>query len=296
MGDTAEILRIHQRTASTLPRAVSVLLLDVWDAADERALTSRVLVEVHEPGLPAHPRVVLRGNGVAFAMFLRQDGSRVRSLAARAVALTEQAVGADHPYAATQLGHLAVALTRVGEWSEAADLLERALGVTVAAVGRSDLRVARHLNNLGLVRLRLDDAESGVSLLERARSVAEQENSTGPEMAAVLSNLAKARLLDGDEVGARQILSRAAQVAEKLDGLRKPESAAYTNNLAVMLASHLDLPTAARPLAREALRLGESSGHGVIDTYLRNLAAVMRSLGDEETALDLEARAVRLIS
>ncbi|MBT0768300.1 tetratricopeptide repeat protein [Kineosporia sp. J2-2] len=296
MGDTAEILRIHQGAASTLPRAVAVLLLDVWDAADERPLTSRVLVEVHEPGLPAHPRVVLRGNGVAFAMFLRQDGSRVRSLAARAVALTEQAVGAEHPYAATQLGHLAVALTRVGEWSEAAELLERALGVTLAAAGRSDLRVARHMNNLGLVRLRLEETEAGLSMLERARSIAEQENSAGPELAAVLSNLARARLLAGDADGARQILSRATQLAERLDRVRRPESAAYTNNLAVLLSAHLDLPIAARPLAREALRLGESSGHGVIDTYLRNLAVVMRALGEEETARDLEARAVRQIS
>ncbi|MCE0537531.1 tetratricopeptide repeat protein [Kineosporia rhizophila] len=296
MGDTAEILRLHTTAASTLPRAVGVLLLDVWDAGDERALSARVLVEVHEPGLPAHPRVVLRGNGVAFAMFLRQDGARVRSLAARAVALTEQAVGPEHPYAATQLGHLAVALARVNEWQQAADLLERALGVTVAAVGRDDLRVARHLNNLGLVRLRLGETEAGLAMLERARSVAEQEGSAGPELAAVFSNLAKARLLGGDHEGARQSLSKATQLAERVDRVRRPESAAYTNNLAVMLAAHLGLPVAARPLARQALTLGESSGHGVIDTYLRNLAAVMRSLGEEETARDLEARAVRLIS
>ncbi|GAA3640919.1 hypothetical protein GCM10022223_70180 [Kineosporia mesophila] len=296
MADTAEILRLHQRGESTLPRAVAVLMLDVWDVGDDRPLSARVLVEVHEPGLPAHPRVVLRGNGVAFAMFLRQDGSRVRSLAARAVALTEQSVGADHPYAATQLGHLAVALTRVGEWSQAADLLERALGVTVAAVGRSDLRVARHMNNLGLVRLRLDDPESGLAMLERARSIAGQEGSAGPELAAVASNLARARLMTGDGEGARQALAEATQRAERLGRVRRPEAAAYANNLAVMLSAHLGLPIAARPLARQALTLGESSGHGTIDTYLRNLAAVMRALGEEETARDLEARAVRLIS
>ncbi|GLY31919.1 tetratricopeptide repeat protein [Kineosporia sp. NBRC 101731] len=296
MGDTAEILSLYQRGESTLPRAVAVLMLDVWDVSDDRPLSARVLVEVHEPGLPAHPRVVLRGNGVAFAMFLRQDGLRVRSLAARAVALTEQSVGADHPYAATQLGHLAVALTRVGEWSQAADLLERALGVTVAAVGRSDLRVARHMNNLGLVRLRLDDVDAGLAMLERARSIAEQEGSAGPELAAVASNLARARLMAGDGEGARQALAEATQLAERLSRVRRPEAAAYANNLAVMLSAHLGLPIAARPLARQALTLGESSGHGTIDTYLRNLAAVMRGLGEEETARDLEARAVRLIS
>jgi tetratricopeptide (TPR) repeat protein len=296
MADPAEILRLEHRTASTLPRAVAVLLLDVWDAADERPLSSRVLVEVHEPGLPAHPRVVLRGNGVAFAMFLRQDGTRVRSLAARAVALTQQAVGADHPYAATQLGHLAVALTRVNEWQQAGDLMERALGVTVAAVGRSDLRVARQMNNLGLVRLRLEETDAGLAMLERAHSIAEQEGSAGPELAAVLSNLAKARLLAGDPDGARHALSEATRLAERLNRVRKPEAAAYANNLAVLLARHLDIPVAARPLARLALTLGESGGHGVTDTYLRNLALVMRGLGEEETARDLEARAVRLIS
>lgn len=296
MGETAEILRLHGSKISTLPRAVAVLMLDVWDATDDRALSSRVLVEVHEPGLPAHPRVVLRGNGVAFAMFLRQDGERTRSLAARAVALTEQALGPDHPYTATQIGHLAVALTRVGDWDQAGMLLERALGTCVAALGENDLRVARHLNNLGLVRLRQDDPQAGCALLERARSVVEQDHAPGSELAAVLSNLARARLACGDETGARRALSRATRLAEEAGRVRRPEAAAYSNNLAVLLALHLDLPVAARPPAREALRLGESSGHGVIDTYLRNLAVVMRLLGDEETALDLESRAVRLIS
>lgn len=184
----------------------------------------------------------------------------------------------------------------MGEWSEAAGLLERALGVTVDAVGRDDLRVARHLNNLGLVRLRLHEEDAGAAMLERARSIAEQQNSGGPELAAVLSNLAKARLVTGDETGARHALARSTQLAERLDHVRRPEAAAYANNLSVLLSTHLGLPVAARPLAREALRLGESSGHGVIDTYLRNLAVVMRGLGDEETALDLEARAVRQIS
>jgi len=296
MADTAELLRLHGSKVTTLPRAVAVLLLDVWEAGEERTLGSRVLVEVHEPGLPGHPRVVLRGNGVAFAMFLRQDGERTRSLATRAVALTEQALGPDHPYTATQTGHLALALTRLNDWDQAETLLERALGVSVAALGERDLRVARHLNNLGLVRLRQGAVESGLALLERARSVVEQDRAPGGEHAAVLSNLARARLLAGDDVGARRTLSRASLLAEAGGGLRRPEAAAYANNLAVLLACHLDLPIAARPLARQALALGESSGHGVIDTYLRNLAVVMRALGDDETASDLESRAVRLIS
>jgi tetratricopeptide (TPR) repeat protein len=99
--------------------------------------------------------------------------AQARSLAERALAIDEAALGPDHPTVATRLNNLALILKGLGDPAQARPLAERARAVIEAALGPDHPTVAILLSNLAAILRDLGEPAQARRTTERAASIHE---------------------------------------------------------------------------------------------------------------------------
>jgi tetratricopeptide (TPR) repeat protein len=113
--------------------------------------------------------------------YLRYRGQywQARSIAERALAVTEQALGPDDPEIAWRRSNLGTVLRDLGDLAGARTQHERALAIGEAALGPDHPTVATYRNNLGSVLQALGDLEG--ARLQYERGLAIGEAALGPD-------------------------------------------------------------------------------------------------------------------
>jgi CHAT domain-containing protein/tetratricopeptide (TPR) repeat protein len=216
--------------------------------------------------------------------------TEARTLALRAVAIKEAALGPDAPSVATSLLNLGLIQRRGGEVAESRKTLERALAIRERAFGPNDLAVADALSQLAPARTDTGDLAAGVALNERALAIRERQlGADDPAVADTLSSLGSSLRNAGDFERAIAMHQRALRIRRKALPADHPDIALTLLNLAEAMHQNGDL-VGAFPLYEEAKRLRE--GAPVLDrprlseVYI-DLADLYRDLGDFDAARPL---------
>jgi CHAT domain-containing protein len=217
--------------------------------------------------------------------------------AARALTLTEKALGAEHSDTGISVTKLGLLYYAKGDYDKAAPLFVRALAILEKALGAEHPYTASALNNLAA----LYDAQGDYGKAEPLylRSLAIREKVLGaehPSTAISINNLAELYRSKGDYAKAEPFYVRALAIKEKTLGAEHPGTATSFNNLAAMLKDKGDYKRA-EPLYLRALTIFEKTAgkeHPFTITTLNNLADLYRIKGDYEKAEPLYIRVLAI--
>jgi tetratricopeptide (TPR) repeat protein len=215
--------------------------------------------------------------------YLRGRGqySQARSIAERALEITEAALGPADPEVAWRCDTLGNGLHALGELEGARVQLERALAIGEATLGPDQPEVAVWLNDLGSVLQDLGELEGAQVQLERALEIS--ETALGPDDPAVAvrrNNLGLVLRALGDLAGARVQFERALAIGEAVLGPDHPNLAVWRHNLGLVLQDLGDLAGAWVQL-EQALVIGEATlgpDHPTVDTIRGSLDGVLQAL------------------
>jgi tetratricopeptide (TPR) repeat protein len=166
--------------------------------------------------------------------YLRARGQprQARSLAERALTLTEHALGPDDPTVGDRHDELGRALREAGDYQAARQQLEQALAIQTTAYGLDDSRVGSRHNELGVVLHDLGDLDGARTHHERALEIGEA--ALGPDHPTVAirhSNLGLVLAALGDLDSARTQLERALEIGQATLGPNHPNIATFRRNL-----------------------------------------------------------------
>ena len=218
-------------------------------------------------------------------------------LAARAVAITEQALGPTHPSTAQSLNNLAALYKATGAYSKAEPLLQRALAINEQSLGPTHPSTAAALNNLAMLYKTTGAYDKAEPLLQRALAIKEHSlGPTHPATATSLNNLAGLYRVTGAYSKAEPLYQRALAIREQGLGPEHPDTAASLNNLAMFYFT-TGAYDQAEPLYQRALAITEQAlgpTHPTTATSLNNLAMVYEITGAYEKAQPLYQRALAI--
>lgn len=176
----------------------------------------------------------------------------------QALAIREQALGAEHPDTAATLHTLARLHEAQGQPEQAQPLYERALAIRATALGDSHPDTATTLNNLAALYEARGQAARALPLYERALTAREQTlGPQHPDTALVLNNLGNLLRGQRDYERAQPLLERALAVREQALGPDHPDTAQSLNNLAVLHAFQGQFD-AALPLQERAFQIWQT--------------------------------------
>lgn len=218
-----------------------------------------------------------------------------RPLAARAVALAEEASGPDSADVASYLLNEGNLLRTMGDLAGAKVRYERALAAFEAALGPEHQFVATALTNVAGLAADLGDRAAARPMLERAVAIYEAVLPADHEFVANAHNNVGAFLLgDGEAEAAVPHLLRAAEIWERALGPGHPSTLVCWQNLAQALFG-LGRPVDAANLLgaaadRAEQRLGKQH-HAAAQVRTQHAEAVSNA-GDQATAAALYAAAV----
>jgi eukaryotic-like serine/threonine-protein kinase len=193
----------------------------------------------------AEPLSRATGTGEARARYLnilgalahrQEEYEDARDFFARALAISEKALGPDHPDVARSLNGLGVVAEAQGKEEDARDFLERALAITEKALGPDHPDVARWLYNLGRVAWQQAEYEEARKLFERALAI--REKALGPDHTLVANLLEKLGNLAASQARydeARDLHERALAITEKAREPDHPSVAASLTDLGAVL-------------------------------------------------------------
>ena len=177
----------------------------------------------------------------------------------RALAIDEQAGGADDVTVAVRLTNLVAVFRDTGRFAEADSLIRRALAIDEQAYGGGHPRVAIDLNNLALLVQATNNKSVTEFLQRRALSIDEQRyGPQHPSVARDLGNLATLYHETNRWAEAEPLFRRALAIYEHSYGVEHPHVGIALHNLG-MLYRDMARPAEAEPLLRRALTIGERS-------------------------------------
>ncbi len=215
----------------------------------------------------------------------------------RALAIWEQALGADHPNVATSLNNLAELYRAQGRHAEAEPLVCRALAIFEQALGADHPLVATNLNNLALLYQAQGRPAEAEPLHLRALAIREQAlGPDHPNVAASLNNLAELYRAQGRPAEAEPLCHRALAIFEQALGPDHPDVAQSLNNLALLYQAR-DRHAEAEPLFRRALAISEQAlgpDHPHVAINLNNLGGLYHAQGRHAEAEPLFRRALAI--
>lgn len=205
--------------------------------------------------------------------------------------LREAAAHPDPVISARNLATLASIAEKSGDPKSALALYKQALTKEEAALPLGP-RVAVRLIDIAL----LEQPPAAEPLLKRA--VAIQEKALGanhPEVATTLINLSSVLLTLGRPTAAEPLARRALSILETL-GPRNPRLASANGNLADILRTKKDYPSARRHY-QAALAIDERAygpNHPEVAADLENLAGLLEAMGQKSEAEKLRQRAAAI--
>ncbi len=166
----------------------------------------------------------------------------------------ETRLGADHPHVAVVLSSSASALNAIDDRTAARQRLERALAIQEKAFGRDHSSVGQtHYN---LADLAFDDGDADVAVREFRAALRIWEAAHGPDhprVAAALSGIGRATLLDDRAADALPWLMRALEIRDRVESDPWRRATTRFASARALAASGRD-PEKARYLATEADR------------------------------------------
>ncbi len=183
----------------------------------------------------------------------------------RALAIREQALGADHPFVAYSFNNLGIVAMREGKYDLAIEHLNRAVAIRERALGPQHPDVAVTLNNMGIVRERMGDYEGALKVLQRVQNI--WTSALGPEapvLSHALNNLGNVYKSKGDFLIALPYYQKALAIWQETLGAHHQSLAHPLTGIGEckLLAGQY---AAAVPVLEKALRIRES---GSIDAKL----------------------------
>ncbi|HWB79130.1 MAG TPA: serine/threonine-protein kinase [Nannocystaceae bacterium] len=241
-----------------------------------------------EAQLAEHVASVLHGKG---------DYEGARASYERAIALRSEYAGRDHPAVGRAWGNLGSLLAEHRDAEGAKPALDEAERILVAAYGPDSLQLASIYTSRGSVEHHLAHYQASAEYHERALAIREGLlEPDHPSIAASLSNLATARLVLDDRVGARILLARVIELRRKKLGPLHPLLATALSNLGVV-DTHLDDTKAAIEHLTEALQIRRTvlpPNHPDTAVALVNLGDAFQQIREHDKALPLYDEAARM--
>jgi tetratricopeptide (TPR) repeat protein len=168
------------------------------------------------------------------ARYLQKRGQYqpAKSIAERALRVTEAALAPDGPEVAWRHDTLGGVLRALGDLAGARVQLERAVEIGEAALGPNHPDLAIRRNNLGIVLQDLGDLAGAQAQLRRALEIGEAAlGPNHPDMASWCNNLGRVLWALGDLEGARVEFERALEISEAALGPDHSNVAAIRSNL-----------------------------------------------------------------
>ena len=224
------------------------------------------------------------------------DHASDRQLSERALAIAEEALGADHAITATALANLGSSLTMLSDLAGARLLCERALAIREKVLGLDHLLTAKILQQFASLLLLQGDFDGARPLYDRALAIRDRALGSGSPTAETLSSLGLLLTLQNDLAGARALYERALSIYEKVLGPDDLQITSTLSNLAFLNRVQGD-HAAERRLYERDLAIHENL-FGPDDLHivssLANLASLLQDQGDLAGALPLFERALAI--
>jgi CHAT domain-containing protein len=219
-----------------------------------------------------------------------------RTLAARALEMSEKALGRDHVYVAYLLNQLGHIQRSRGQSANAEASFQRALAINEKALGLEHPQTVESIRGLGLVaRSRNDFAKAG-PLFEQALAITEKTlGAEHPRVAVCLLDLGAFHVDMGDLAQAEREDERALAIAEQTLGPDDLLTARVLNNLGDLFRrtdSRRGEPLLERALAIYEKTLGAE--HPFVADTLQNLGIIARERKDYARALEMYQRALAI--
>jgi tetratricopeptide (TPR) repeat protein len=243
------------------------------------------------------PEVAISLDRIAGLYYDQGRYSDAEPLYVRALAITEQQLGANHPSTATSLNNLASLYRSIGRYNDAEPLYVRALAISEQQLGANHPSTATSLNNLASLYESISRYSDAEPLYVRALAITEQQiGANHPASAISLNNLAGLYYLIGRYSDAEPLYVRALAIREQQLGVNHPDTGASLNNLAVLYESNSRYNDA-KPLYTRALEIKEQqlgADHPSTATSLNNLAGLYESIDRYSDAEPLYVRALAI--
>jgi tetratricopeptide (TPR) repeat protein len=236
-------------------------------------------------------------NCVGYYLWQRGEYKQIESLHQRALAIREEALGAEHADTGNSLAHLAFFYRSQGKYEQAEPLLQRALANRERVLGPDHPNTATSLNNLASLYQAQGKYEQAEPLYQRALAIDEKVYGPDhPEVATDLNNLAGLYDSQGKYEQAEQLHQHALTIRERMLGPEHPDTAGSLNNLAGLYDSQGKYEQA-EPLYQRALAICErmlGPDHPNTAQSLNNLALLYKNQGKYEQAEPLYQRALAI--
>jgi eukaryotic-like serine/threonine-protein kinase len=215
----------------------------------------------------------------------------------RALALREEALGADHPALWSPLNNLAIARWLGGDAEAARALYLRALPMAEVELGPEHPTIGHLSNNLALALRQVGDLDQAIEMHRRALALRERIlDPDHPDVAESLNNLGLCLRDRGDAAAARDVLERALAIRERALGAEHDHVAATLVNLGAALLELGDRERA-RSLLERSLGVFERSvgpDHPSTAHALEALARLERESGNDGAARRLARRVLEI--
>lgn len=219
------------------------------------------------------------------------------SLAERALAIYEVALGTEHPDVATALHNLAVLYWSKHDYARAELLYRRALDIREKALGQEHSEVATTVYSLAVLFRDKGDYTQAESLYRRAQAI--YEKTLGPEhpnVALPVHQLALLHYLKGEYAQSETLFLRAIAIREKALGAEHLYTATTLGDLATLYRDRGDY-SQAESLQKRALEISEKAlgaDHPYLAAALHNLAVIYQKKGDYALAEPQYQRALEI--
>jgi tetratricopeptide (TPR) repeat protein len=212
--------------------------------------------------------------------------ARAEALFRRALAIREQALGAEHYGLVQSLNELAAVSYEGGQLGEAAELYARALAISDRQLAPDHPDLALALYNLARVHFKAGDHLQAEPLLVRLLGIKERTlGPDHPDVAAILMALARVRSMTGHHDDGEQMARRALAIREAVLPPDDPAIAISLDLVAYFCAGRAKRERLAAD-AERILRGASAAETGALD-------AMLTALADEERQLRERARAIR---
>jgi len=203
-----------QRTVLTVSTACpNVQDFNQWDACEVWVPHALVGASWIDEEHISTPEAAFLLNQAGYYLQKRARNSEAEPLLMRALAISEQELGATHPSTALSLNNLALLYRTQGKYTEAEPLLKRALAIYEQQFGAIHPDTAISLNNLAMLYQYQGKYAEAELLLKRALAIHEQQlGATHPDTAQSLNNLAALYQYQGKYAEAEPLYQRALAI------------------------------------------------------------------------------------
>lgn len=181
---------------------------------------------------PDAPQLASSLSNLGQLRYQQRDLDGAEGLFRRALAIRERIAGGDPQALGHSINNLAALLVAKGDMVAAEPLLQRALSLSERRLETAEADLAVNLNNLAKLCFKRSDFAQAEPLLTRVLLIKQKLGRDHPEVAAVLTSLAKVRMTLGRFDHAERLWRRVVQIRQQTLNADDPAIATALENLA----------------------------------------------------------------